>query len=186
MKKELDQTRPPNLEITFQESDPRVSVAQQGGDDPPTGTLIIGEGESINVVFVPIQENLMRYGEKGPRYALIYERLSASTLVHPFYGVAKRFGHSWAVMKDMRQFHSLGSAMKAKELPETTLGRIEIAQNIAKTVAYLHSVDILVKRLSDTSVLLSVDSSGVMTPYLTNLERARLVSISFVLELSDP
>lgn len=164
------------LQITFPENDSRFSATQEEGDDPPTGILTTGENEPIKIICMPIQDNLMRYGEKGLRHALIYERLSANTLVHPFYGIAKRFGRSWEVMKDMWDFSSLGSAINARTPPETILARLEIAQNIAKTVAYLHSVDVLVKRLSDTTVLLSVDSNGVVTPYLTNLEIARLVS----------
>lgn len=38
---------------------------------------------------------------------------------------------------------------------------------------YLHSVEILVKRLSDSTVILE-STDGTITPYLTNLESARL------------
>ena len=180
MKKELDGAKSLNLEVTFSETDTRVSVEQQEGEDSPTGTLSIGEAESIKIVCVPIQEDLMRFGQKGPRYALIYERLSANTLVHPYYGVAQRYGRHWAVMKDMRDVPSLRDALIEKKLPNEFLKRLEIAQMVSKTVAYLHSVDVLVKRLSDTSVLLSIEGNGVVTPYLTSLERARLVSSRFV------
>ncbi len=70
---------------------------------------------------------------------------------------------------------SLGFAIERGELPQSVLTRLEIAHDVAKAVAYLHSVDVLVKRLSDRTVLLSIDSGGIITPYLTDLERARLV-----------
>ncbi|TGJ86306.1 hypothetical protein E0Z10_g2458 [Xylaria hypoxylon] len=48
-----------------------------------------------------------------------------------------------------------------------------IAREIALTVDYLHSVDILVKRLSDQHILLQ-EEHGRLIPYITNIESARM------------
>jgi hypothetical protein len=45
----------------------------------------------------------------------------------------------------------------------------------SKTVAYLHSVEILVKSLSDETVLL-IQENNSWTPIVTGLEQARQVS----------
>jgi hypothetical protein len=76
--------------------------------------------------------------------------------------------------EDLRDQPVLGDAIGRKEIPDSILGRIGIAYDIAKTVDYLHSVEVLVKRLSDRNIVLMLES-GTFTPYLTNLERARLV-----------
>jgi hypothetical protein len=139
---------------------------------------VLADARIVNVVCEPVKEDLMRYGEKGPRHVLIYAQLSANTLVHPFYGIAQRFGQRWAVMKDLRECPTLGAAIRDGRLPQFVLERLGIAHDIAKTIEYLHSVEVLVKRLSDKTVLLSSDH-GEVVPYLTDLERARLVSALF-------
>ena len=174
LKKDLAGKQPNRLEITFSQDDTRLSVIEAGGNIL-TGSLELGDCGPTDVVGVPIQEDLMRFGEKGPRHVLIYGHLSASTLVHPFWGIAERFGHRWAIMKDLRQSPSLMDSIKAKSLPEAPLKRLQIVHDIVKTVAYLHSVKILLKRLSDETTVLWTDGQGMVTPYLTDLERARLV-----------
>ncbi|KAL6231533.1 kinase-like domain-containing protein [Aspergillus navahoensis] len=170
-----DMKNPPKLEIDFLEADPRLLVdsAHDENQELLYGELIMGSSHKTNVVCEPIEENIMKYGEQGPRHVLIYSRISVNTLVHPFYGVAQRRGRYWAVMKDMRQSRSLSQAIQENQLPDTVRERLSIAHQIAVTVEYLHSVEILVKRLSDTNVLLCVDH-GNTTPYLTDLDQARL------------
>jgi hypothetical protein len=164
-----------DLKIDFTEDDPRLSVTKID-DQVLSGSLALADMGIVEVVCDPIKEELMRYGEKGPRHVVIYARLSANTLVHPFYGIAERHGQRWAVMRDLRNCLTLGGAIQNEAIPESTLERISIAYDIAKTVEYLHSVEVLVKRLSDRNVVL-VCESGAVTPYLTNLERARLVCV---------
>jgi hypothetical protein len=83
-------------------------------------------------------------------------------------------------MKDLRKCPTLGVAIRDGNLPQSVLERLGVAHDIAKTVEYLHSVEVLVKRLSDKTVVLSSDY-GTITPYLTDLERARLVcALSFI------
>jgi hypothetical protein len=174
LKKNSEQTQPPlDLSIEFPETDTRLSVRELD-DNTIAGSLVLPNAEAVKIVCDPIKEDLMRYGEKGPRHVLIYARLSANTLVHPFYGIAQRYGQRWAVMKDLRDQPVLGDAIRRKEILDSILGRIGIAYDIAKTVDYLHSVEVLVKRLSDRNIVLMLES-GTFTPYLTNLERARLV-----------
>lgn len=98
LKKASAGKQPSGLEITFSQEDTRLSVIEAGGNIL-TGSLELEDGGSTAVVVVPIQEDLMGFGEKGPRHVLIYGHLSASTLVHSFsfWGrIAERFGHRWA------------------------------------------------------------------------------------------
>ncbi|KAH8689275.1 hypothetical protein GQ44DRAFT_720472 [Phaeosphaeriaceae sp. PMI808] len=84
-------------------------------------------------------------------------------------------------MKDLRKAPTLAGAIQDGKLPQSTLERLGIAHEVAKTVVYLHSVEVLVKRLSDKTVLLTSEN-GTFKPYLTDLENARLVNmVSFSL-----
>lgn len=80
-----------DLSIEFPESDTRLSVTPFD-NNTLAGSLALPSTEAVEVVCDPIKEELMRFGEKGPRHVLIYARLSANTLVHPFYGIAQRYG----------------------------------------------------------------------------------------------
>ena len=59
------------------------------------------------------------------------------------------------------------------------LSRLRLAYEVASAVAYLHSVDIVVKNISDVNIVLKrlrLEDGRRFLPYLTNLEDARTVS----------
>jgi hypothetical protein len=178
LKEDLDEKAASKLGIDFPECETSLSVTREKGNVSLSGKLKLSNAsdKTTNVICEPLKEDLMRYGEKGPRYVLIYAKISANTLVHPFYGIAQRFGQRWAVMKDLRECPTLASAIQNGQLPHSVLERIAIAHHVATTVDYLHSVEVLVKRLSDRTILLSSEN-GTITPYLTDLDKARLVFI---------
>jgi serine/threonine protein kinase len=71
---------------------------------------------------------------------------------------------------------SVAEAIRDGKLPQSTLERLAIVHEVAKIIEYLHSVEVLVKRLSDKNILLASEN-GTLKPYLTDLESARLVSM---------
>ena len=162
------------LEVDFKESDSRL-VFSSVSDDELTGTLHLSDSASTQVHCKPVEEGLMRFGQKGPRHAAIYSKLSARTRVHPFYGIAQHEGKRWTVFGDLRSCSTLAKAIRGSELPKDASERANIALEIAFTLAYLHSVEILLKQLSDNTVLL-VKEQDRLIPYLTEVEQARLVS----------
>ena len=176
LKKNSDEAEPPGLKINFPEGDSLLDV--QKDDGILTGQLKVAHttASSTAVICEPLKEELMRFGEKGPRHVLIYAKISANTLVHPVYGIAERIDQRWAVMKDLRKSPTLAAAIQYGQRPQSVLERIAIAHHVATTIDYLHSVDVLVKHLSDSTVVLSSDK-GEVIPYLTDLEKARLVWI---------
>ncbi|KAI1426561.1 kinase-like domain-containing protein [Xylaria sp. FL1777] len=165
--------RADDLVVDFEESDERLVVDISDSADILQGTLEGPDGAVVPVICDAVQEQLMRFGEKGPRHVLIYSRLSENTRVHPFYGIARRNGKRWTVFKDMTSCDTLSAAILHGKLPESLVERLAIAREIALTMDYLHSVDILVKRLSDQHILLE-KQDGRLIPYITNIESARL------------
>lgn len=161
------------IHVDFLERDERLSVTKSLNSFRGKLYHKIGSNAGIDIICEPVDENLYNFGQ-GSRHALIYAKLSARTLVHPYYGIAQRFGSKWAVMKDLSNCHSLAQIIRKGGLPTKLPERLEIVRDIVTTVEYLHSVDILVKVLSENNVLLDVGEKGI-TPYLTGLEKARLV-----------
>ena len=74
LKKDVAGKQPGGLEMTFSQDDPRPFGIEAGGNDL-TGSLKLGDGGLTDLVGLPIQEDLMRFGEKGPRHVLIYGHL---------------------------------------------------------------------------------------------------------------
>lgn len=176
LKETLRATNHPVLKVNFEEQDSSLTVRREDVN-LLVGALKLGDATASRQIAVncePVNEDIMQYGGKGAHHVAIYSRLSANILVHQFYGIAKKFDRRWAVMQDLRDVQTLSAAITSKSLPEAVIGRLNIAYDIAKTIAYLHSVDIVVKRLSDQNIRL-VQKENVYTPYLTHLERARLV-----------
>ncbi|KAL3460053.1 kinase-like domain-containing protein [Aspergillus heterothallicus] len=175
LKKVANRETSPELKIDFPEDDSRLLITGADNRDQLLyGTLASPSGARTNVLCEPIQDSIMNYAQAGPRHVLIYGRISANTLVHPFYGLAQRRGRKWAVMKDMRASRTLAQEITDNHLPDSVLDRVAIAHQIAATVEYLHSVEVLIKRLSDAKVLIDREN-GFIKPYLTDLEQARLI-----------
>jgi hypothetical protein len=161
------------IKIDFSKDDQRLNV-EQNGESFLSGTL-----DNIKVICQPINTTEMKYG-KAARIAYIYSMLAGNTLVHGYYGLVERNDHIWAVMDDLRDSKNIHSLVKGMALPTDPRVRLLIAYDLAKTIAYLHSVEILVKNLSDENVLLvqeEVEGGTAWKPILTNLDQARLVSL---------
>lgn len=65
LKKDLAGKQPHRVEITFSQDNTRLSVIE-AGENVLTDSLELGDGGPTDVVGVFIQEDLMRFGEKGP------------------------------------------------------------------------------------------------------------------------
>lgn len=157
LKKNQDEEKAPQLRVDFPKQDLRLQVTKES-DKLLSGSLADADSRITKVVCEPVKEDLMKYGEKGPRHVLIYAKLSANTLVHLFYDIAQRSNQRWIMMKDLREYLSLRDMMRDGKVPKSVLKRISIACDIAWTVEYLHSVEVLVKRLSNTTIHLSCEN----------------------------
>ena len=119
----------------------------------------------------------MKIGRSGSRHVEIYKRISVGALVQSFYGICERNGKKYAVMEDLRNQPTLAVAIESKLLPNDGSTRMRIAYDLANTIAYLHSVGIIIKSMSDDTVVLRRLDGGTFQPCLTNLETARMVRI---------
>lgn len=176
LKKAEREDKSSKIHVDFPEDDARLSVSWTSGSLKGKLCQRKGTGAELDVICELVDESLYDYGQ-GSRHAFIYERLTARTLVHPFYGIAQRDGKKWAVMKDLSHCDSLADAIRNGKLPKGLPERLGMVIDIVRTLEYLHSVKVVVKILSDSTVILCDDEDG-FTPYLTSLDKSRLVSQS--------
>jgi hypothetical protein len=80
-------------------------------------------------------------------------------------------------------FVCLQDAFSDKIAELTRTRRLRLCYEIALSVAYLHSVSIVVKVISTKSIYLR-EVNGDLIPVLTNLEYARQVPYSYTLPLT--
>lgn len=166
----LNVNRTPAVKIDFQEGDQRLNIV-------PDGSGFSGTFEGRAIVLANVNEDEMKVGRSGSRHVEIYKRISVGALVQSFYGIHERSGKKYAVMEDLRKELTLSRAIEANLLPDDLQTRIRIAYELANTLAYFHSAGILVKSLSDDTVVLRKLVDGTFQPCLTNLETARMVSV---------
>ena len=126
-------------------------------------------------VFRPIAWNRW----ETPRLLLIYGGLSRTVNIQKFYGVFHDNSTYFAVMEDLDSedspFVLLQNALSNGNVAQASrIQRLRLCYELALTVAYLHSVNIVVKVISESSFYVR-DIGGELIPILTNLEHARLV-----------
>jgi hypothetical protein len=174
----LDEQHPAklsDLEVNFRRDDGRLKILGRVSDRPPRISATL---DDMPVICIPSLTSTKHYSSRLPRLIRIYSKISAMTLVQPFYGIAEigdpEFKH-WALMQDLSQNISLAQAIQAKALPKTLPDRLKIAYELSKTVAYLHSVQILIKSMTDANIILRAGEGNVLEPVVTNLEEAREV-----------
>jgi serine/threonine protein kinase len=163
------------VHVEFSDGDPRLQITGDFDDINGVAATLVNVGL---VVCKEVKNDDLK-GRWGSRQAEIYHRISTGTLVQHFYGIAELHGSRYAVMEDLREGLTMAMAIESNQLPEP-LTRLRLAYEIANTVAYLHSVGIIIKNISDNNIVLKKGGEGMQfRPCLTNLEEARLVSDSF-------
>ncbi|CVL07488.1 uncharacterized protein FMAN_14391 [Fusarium mangiferae] len=160
--------------VDFEFGDARLQITTETPEEI-AGTLRLSDSHSVSIVCTKVKESLMRIGEKGPRHVAIYSKLSARCLVHPFYGIARYNGMRWLVFQNLRGSPSLASALSDEGCLQEVMDRVKVAADVAATMTYLHSVEILLKSLTDQTVLLVTENSQLV-PYLTEIDRARMMN----------
>lgn len=166
--------RPPSVPVSFREGDGQLQNLKA---DNRRGLSAVFEG--TQVVCVPLKPGFEQ--RDSARHILIYSKISAMTLVGRFYGIAEIRGFNpytehWMVLQDLSMYQTLAQATETNSLSTSVLERLKIAYELSKTVAYLHSVQIVIKSMTQDSIVLSQGKGGHLEPVVTKLDEARLVS----------
>jgi serine/threonine protein kinase len=139
------------------------------------GKLTNGEA----VVFEPLAWKR----EETPRRLSIYAEISRTVNIQRFIGVFHDASSNtyYAVMEDLDgdepSFVLLKDALSNQLIANASrIQRLRLSYEIALAVAYLHSLNIVIKVISERSFYVK-EVNGEFVPVLTDLEYARLVSL---------
>lgn len=106
----------------------------------------------------------------------VYRNIQAGAYVQRLYGTLEVNSRYYAVMEDLEGGTTLARACHGGALPRTMLERIGLAYDLAKTMAWYHKAELLLRSITDTTVILRELSSGKICPFLTRLHNSRHVS----------
>ncbi|TDL17277.1 hypothetical protein BD410DRAFT_843728 [Rickenella mellea] len=158
------------LSIAFTDGDKRMNVSRDT-KYPFSGVL-----EGVGPVFcVEIKNSLMEQAKISTgttRLVEIYRRISAGTLVQSFHGIWEHERKTYYVMEDLRNELTIAAALTTNRLPDR-LARLRFAYDVANTVAYFHSVGLLIKVITDETVVIRTLEGNEVRPCLANIETAR-------------
>jgi hypothetical protein len=115
----------------------------------------------------------------GKKNLEIYRDIQYGAYVQRYYGIAKIKTDYYAVMEALVEGQNLYTMCSQQSMPHTLQSRLKIAYNIAKTMAWYHRADLLLKSLQDYSVVLQASSNGEFVPYITHVETIRHVKYVF-------
>lgn len=148
---------------------PAIIIEEYMAGDPFSGTF-----DNKAVIFKKIMNTLQRL----PRLVKIYEKISNIARVQQLYAVALIDSHQYALMQKLEVDRTLSSAIKSRDLSRSSLShRLAFAYELAATVSALHSSGLLVKIISDMTVIVQRGPQDQILPLLSGLENAREVCI---------
>lgn len=107
----------------------------------------------------------------------IYRSIQEGAFVQRFYGTLRAPQGLYAVMEDLQQVDTMNHRLQGDYNTTPVAVRMKIASDLAKTVAWYHKAQLLLKSISDSTVALKTSPSSVVHPILTKLENVRNVSI---------
>lgn len=163
----------------FSEYDRRINILQDVG-----GQLRCNLSEIGPIVCYEMDESELGAWPKLHKIIQVYSRISERVQVQGFYGILQKGPNKYAMLEDISSEPTLASAIASSALPSISV-RLRMAYDIASTMAYLHQVGMLLKCLSDTTVILKM-KNGEVQAMITNLESARLVVLRISLQCSYP
>lgn len=111
-----------------------------------------------------------------PDFLKIYKNIQAGAYVQRLFGTVKLKENYYVVMQDLEDGQTLAAACRDGSLPSDPLSRVSLAYDVAKTMAWYHNAQLMLKSVSDDTIVLQELSSGRLAPFLIRLQNARHVS----------
>jgi hypothetical protein len=106
----------------------------------------------------------------------VYRNIQEGAYVQRLYGALEANGKYYAVMEEFVGEITLNQACVENQLPAALLERAQLASDLAKSMAWYHKAELLLKSVADHTIVLKRLPSGRLCPFLTNLENVRNVS----------
>ena len=110
----------------------------------------------------------------------IYSKMSDLASVQKFFGTTEISStpstkSNFAIMEDVDRYKTLKQTLEDTASTPSLATRLQIAYEPGKAVAYLHSLSLVIKVLSDSTIRMKKDDKGLVAPILTDLDQARVL-----------
>jgi len=158
----------------------RLNPDEIDGDRPTRHEVFRGlhKIRQLRVVCRPLTT---LYKTQAPRMVSILASLSSALHVEEFLGLLTTSAGEYAVMEDLEAATDVLSVRDALDddrfASATELNKLRLCYEIVNTVAYLHSLNMVVKVITDSFVFLRFKEDRLW-PVFTNLECARSVHVA--------
>jgi serine/threonine protein kinase len=109
----------------------------------------------------------------------VYQKLQSVAFIQRYHGIAQRDNRVYAVMEDLDNLETLASVYQDQSRSLSLEERLVVAQDLARTVAWYHRGEVILKSISDNSIILKKSSKGTYRCLLKGTEKARSVRVKF-------
>ena len=151
-----------------------LTSAAHEPSDQAMGDLLGSLHDGRGVICKLLHQSRAELEQWMPKPAKIYGLLAEETQVQAYFGILEQEGHYYSIWEDLSDEPSLYRWLKDDGIPDR-LTALRVAYEISSTMAYFHSVQILLKTLSCETVIVRGKNDAAI-PVLTEIERARMVS----------
>jgi hypothetical protein len=107
----------------------------------------------------------------------LYREVQYGAFVQRLFGLTRVHKNVYAVMESVDEHETLAHAISSNTLPSSALERLQLAHDVAKSMAWYHRAEMKLKSHSDDTVVLKTLPSRRRCAVMTRLEGARHVSI---------
>jgi hypothetical protein len=131
---------------------------------------ITGTGD---VVYYTIEPSKLSYAT-----IQVYQKLQSGAFIQRYHGIAQKGDRIYAVMEDLDNFDTLASIYQDETNSFSLEERLVLAQDLARTVAWYYRGEVILKSISDNSIVLKKSPKGTYRCLLKGTEKARSVRVN--------
>lgn len=108
----------------------------------------------------------------------VYQKLQSGAFIQHYHGISQNGNRLYAVMEDLDNFDTLADMYQDASRSFSLEERLVLAQDLSRTVAWYHRGEVILKSISDGSIVLKKSTKGGYRCFLKGTEKARSVCVS--------
>ncbi|KAH8753766.1 kinase-like domain-containing protein [Hyaloscypha sp. PMI_1271] len=103
----------------------------------------------------------------------VYQKLQSGAFIQHYHGISQNGNRLYAVMEDLDNFDTLADMYQDASRFFSLEERLVLAQDLSRTVAWYHRGEVILKSISDGSIVLKKSTKGGYRCFLKGTEKAR-------------
>ncbi|KAF2722800.1 hypothetical protein K431DRAFT_39298 [Polychaeton citri CBS 116435] len=159
---------PPDSTLTVNYTVENIEAIRWEAPDKSVGHFNSSDGGTLEC-------HKIYQGSSNAKNLAVYRGIQYGAFVQQYLGTARIDNQYYAILEHLEKDNSLGRWCADNRLPEYAK-RLQLAYNVAKTVAWYHKANLLLKSLNDESVIFKSVGGGENIPYISGVQNIRDVS----------